>query len=277
MSARVGLIIPSSNRMVEQEMVHAFPDGVTPHITRLRMTGPNRMGHDQLIPRVEEATRSLADAKCDVVAFHCTANSMEEGQGGEARILAAVAGAGARHATTTATAIRRALDVLGARKIVLVTPYSQAVTDHEAEFLNDAGYDVIYAKGYELAGSDAYCATPPEVVARSRAGGGASGRRRLFPELRQYFGVQHHRGSGSATRPSGHHQQPDRGLGRAHAARMGRPPRLPGTIVRSRCRCGVGAGGATCVGEAIGEWNDEDRYRRAGNGHDRCRAGHRAG
>ena len=90
MSARVGLIIPSSNRMVEQEMVHAFPPGVTPHVTRLRMTGPNRMDHDELIPQVEEATRSLADAKCDVVAFHCTANSMEEGQGGEARILAAV-------------------------------------------------------------------------------------------------------------------------------------------------------------------------------------------
>jgi maleate isomerase len=163
MSARVGLIIPSSNRMVEQEMVHAFPDGVQAHITRLRMTGPNRMGHDQLIPRVEEATRALADAKCDVVAFHCTANSMEEGAGGEARILAAVEGSGARHATTTATAIRRALDALGARRIVLVTPYSQAVTDHEADFLNAAGYDVIYAKGYALAGSDSYCATPPEV------------------------------------------------------------------------------------------------------------------
>jgi maleate isomerase len=163
MSARVGLIIPSSNRMVEQEMVHAFPDGIQAHITRLRMTGPNRMDHDQLIPRVEEATRALADAKCDVVAFHCTANSMEEGQSGEARILAAVEGSGARHATTTATAIRRALDALGARKIVLVTPYSQAVTDHEADFLNAAGYDVIYAKGYALAGSDAYCATPPAV------------------------------------------------------------------------------------------------------------------
>ena len=111
------------------------------------MTGPNRMGHDQFIPRVEEATRSLADAKCDVVAFHCTANSMEEGQGGEARILAAVQGSGARHATTTATAIRRALDALGARKIVLVTPYSQAVTDHEAEFLNEAGYDVDLRQG----------------------------------------------------------------------------------------------------------------------------------
>ncbi|MPZ39663.1 MAG: arylmalonate decarboxylase [Rhizobiales bacterium] len=163
MNARVGLIIPSSNRMVEQEMVRAFPDGVFPHVTRLRMTGPNRMGHDQLIPRIEEASRTLADAKCDVVAFHCTANSMEEGQDGEARIIDAVKGSGARHATTTATAIRRALDALGARKIVLVTPYSQAVTDHEADFLNETGYDVIYAKGYELPGSDAYCATPPEV------------------------------------------------------------------------------------------------------------------
>jgi maleate isomerase len=163
MSARVGLIIPSSNRMVEQEMVHAFPQGVTPHVTRLRMTGPNRMGHDQLIPRVEEATRALADAKCDVVAFHCTANSMEEGQDGEARILAALKGSGAHHATTTATAIRRALDALRARKIVLITPYSQAVTDHEADFLKAAGYDVIHAKGYDLAGSDAYCATPPDV------------------------------------------------------------------------------------------------------------------
>ena len=39
MTARVGLIIPSSNRMVEDEMVHAFPAGVRPHVTRLRMTG----------------------------------------------------------------------------------------------------------------------------------------------------------------------------------------------------------------------------------------------
>jgi len=163
MTARVGLIIPSSNRMVEQEMVHAFPPGVHAHVTRLRMTGENRMSQDQLLPRVEDATRALADAKCDVVAFHCTANSMDEGRSGEARILAAVGRQGVRHATTTATAIRRALDALRARRIVLITPYSQETTDHEAEFLGEAGYDVIYAKGYALAGSDAYCGTPPAV------------------------------------------------------------------------------------------------------------------
>src|SRR6202035_3954997 len=132
MTARVGVIIPSSNRMVEQEMVQAFPAGVQPHVTRLRMTGPNRAPLAAVLPRIEEATRALTDARCDVVAFHCTANSMDEGRSGEERLLATMAGAGARQATTTATAIRRALDALGARRMVLLTPYSQQVTDHEA-------------------------------------------------------------------------------------------------------------------------------------------------
>jgi maleate isomerase len=157
---RAGLIIPSSNRMVEQEMVRYFPAGVHAHVTRLRMTGPNRGPLDSLLPRVEDATRALTDAQCGVVAFHCTANSMEEGMGGERRILAAIARAGAARATTTATAIRRAFDSLKARRIALLTPYSQETTDHEAEFLEEAGYQVLHAVGFALAGSDAYCAAP---------------------------------------------------------------------------------------------------------------------
>jgi maleate isomerase len=162
MTARVGLIIPSSNRMAEQEMVPAFPEGVQAHVTRLRMTGANHLAFGELLPRLEEATRTLVDARCDVVAFHCTANSMEGGKAGEQQILATLARAGAAHATTTITAIQRALDALDARRIVLVTPYGAQTTEHEAEFLRDAGYDVLFAKGFALAGSDAYCATPPQ-------------------------------------------------------------------------------------------------------------------
>jgi maleate isomerase len=86
---------------------------------------------------------------------------MEEGSAGEERVLAAIARAGAPHATTTATAIRRAFDALGARRIVLVTPYSAKTTEEEAEFLRAAGCEVLHAVGHALAGSDAYCAAPP--------------------------------------------------------------------------------------------------------------------
>jgi maleate isomerase len=104
----------------------------------------------------------LTDARCDVVAFHCTSNSTSEGTDGEAKLLGALRNAGAPQATTTASAIRHAFDVLGARRIVLLTPYSAHTTDEEAGFLREAGYEVLYARGFALNGSDEYCATPPQ-------------------------------------------------------------------------------------------------------------------
>jgi maleate isomerase len=162
MTARVGLIIPSSNRMVEQEMVRHFPPGVQAHVMRLRMTGVHRVALDQLLPRVEEAARALSDARCEVVAFHCTANSMSDGLDGERRLLDAVMRAGAPQATTTASAIRKAFAALGVRRIVLLTPYNADTTEEEAHFLRTAGYEVVLAKGFALKGSDEYCATPAQ-------------------------------------------------------------------------------------------------------------------
>lgn len=158
---RVGLIIPSSNRMVEQEMASHYPPGVVVHVNRLRMTGAQKVPLKQLLPRITDAAAALVDAKCDLVTFHCTANSTDDGAQGEAAILAALQEAGAQRASSTATAVRRALDVYGARRIVLVTPYSQAVTDHEAEFFKGLGIEVLAAVGHDLGNSDAYCAAPP--------------------------------------------------------------------------------------------------------------------
>jgi maleate isomerase len=159
---RIGLIVPSSNRMVEGEMVRHLPPGYVAHIARLRMTGAHRVGIDELIPRVEEAAATLVDARCAVIAFHCTANSTGEGLAGEAKLFAALKHAGAPQATTTATAIRRAFETLAARRIVLLAPYSAQVTEEEAAFLTKAGYEVVYARGFALKGSDEYCATPPQ-------------------------------------------------------------------------------------------------------------------
>jgi maleate isomerase len=160
---RIGLIIPSSNRMVEQEMVRVLPAGVTAHVARLRMTGQFERPIEELLPAVAAAAATLNDARCDAIAFHCTANSTSEGNDGEQRLLAAMAGATSAPVTTTATAIRAALDILSVRSFGLVTPYSQAVTEHEAVYFTDAGYRVASCTALDLAGSDAYCAAPPSL------------------------------------------------------------------------------------------------------------------
>jgi maleate isomerase len=161
MVKRIGLIIPSSNRMVEQEVVRNFPAGVVAHVARLRMTGRHKGPFGLLLPRVEEAAGALADAKCDVIMFHCTATSMEEGIAGEASIAMALQKGGETdQVATTASAIKGAFAALGARRVVVVTPYGQRQTDDEIQFLKASGLEVVGAIGHGLAGSDAYCSTP---------------------------------------------------------------------------------------------------------------------
>ncbi len=137
---RIGLIIPSSNRMVEQEMVRVLPPEVCAHVARLRMTGAHERPLERLLPDVRDAAATLDDARCEAIAFHCTANSTSEGTAGEDSLLDALRAGSTAAVTTTATAIREALTAVRARRIVLVTPYTAAVTEHEAEFFTAAGF-----------------------------------------------------------------------------------------------------------------------------------------
>lgn len=147
---RVGLIIPSVNTVVEDEVLVRLSPHVHPHVTRLRMTGPHRRPLDEVLPAIEEASALLVDAGCELVVFHCTANSTENGEDGESRILAALARGGAAQVSSTATALKRALAAIGGRRIALVTPYTQEVTEHETHFLGEIGQDAIYAKGCDV-------------------------------------------------------------------------------------------------------------------------------
>jgi len=169
-------------------MVRHVPPGVTAHVARLRMTGAHRVSLDALLPQVKETAATLTDARCDVVAFHCTANSTSEAWQARQKLLGALRDAGAAHVTTTASAIRHAFDMLGARRIVLLTPYSAHTTEEEAGFLREAGYEVVHARGFAMKGSDEYCATPPHFW-RDRAIERRGPMPTFIPQLRQHFGV----------------------------------------------------------------------------------------
>lgn len=160
--ARYGLIIPSSNRMAEPHAWAYSPDGVIPHTNRLRMTGPHAMSTEALLPKVKEAAAMLADAKCDPIVFHCTANSMAGGRDGEAAITAAIQDATGAKAVTTASATIAALDVLNAHRILLYSPYERVPHEHEIDFLQNAGVEVVGGENLALGGSDFYCSMPAE-------------------------------------------------------------------------------------------------------------------
>lgn len=160
---RIGLIIPSSNRLVEPQFQRYGPTGVQTHVTRLRMTGPHHRPLRDLLPSIVEAAESLADAQCDVIVFHCTASSMEEGPEADRGVVEAIEGATGRRAGTTASAVLEALRALEARRLVLVSPYIRATHESEISFLSQAGLEVVGDRALNLTGSDEYIAVPPSV------------------------------------------------------------------------------------------------------------------
>jgi len=159
--ARIGLIIPSSNRLAEPQFHQYAPPDVGTHVTRLRMTGKFRKPWSQLKPQLLEAAVALSDVKPSVIVFHCTANSMESGLEHEAAIVDAITSSSGCLTITTAQALREAFSHLGIKKLVLVSPYVKATNEHEVAYLSEAGFQVLHEHGLAL-DSDDYSAVTPE-------------------------------------------------------------------------------------------------------------------
>ncbi len=159
--ARIGLIIPSSNRLTEPQFRYFMPADVAVHVTRLRMTGRHAKPLGPLLEDVAAAAGALGDAKCDAIVFHCTANSMEHGPDGERRILDCAREASGAPAMSTAQAVVEALRASDMRKIVIVSPYHQAHNDSEKAYLSALGFETVHDVALGLPPSDGYLAYPP--------------------------------------------------------------------------------------------------------------------
>jgi maleate cis-trans isomerase len=159
---RIGLIVPASNTAAEVQFQRYAPAGVGVHTTRLRMTGRWSRPLHELADDITRAAEALSDTNPGVIVFHCTANSMAEGQAGEARILDLVEKASGCPALTTGLAVKEALAALRLRTLVLISPYVKDTNEHEIAFLGEAGYAVVHDLGLGLSGGgDEYLRITP--------------------------------------------------------------------------------------------------------------------
>jgi maleate isomerase len=78
---------------------------------------------------VEQAAELLAAAQVNMIAFHCTAVSTLDSDMGD-NLVARIERSTGLPAVATSLALLSALDRLEARRIVMVTPYRQAINDY---------------------------------------------------------------------------------------------------------------------------------------------------
>lgn len=145
---RVGLVLPQTGSAPEHEYHKHLPEGMTITTTRILFERVDPQGLEQMSARAAEGAKLIASAGLDIIVFPCTTGSLIKGYGYDQELIRQMKEAsGVEKALTTTTAVVRGLKAVGAKKIVVTTPYSKEVDAIEKKFLEDSGFEVLDIQG----------------------------------------------------------------------------------------------------------------------------------
>ena len=145
-TGRIGILVPSSNTTVEPEFYRALPAGVTVHAARLYLTKIEPGSIQAIVDELDRAASLLATADVDVIMLAATAPSFLKGRGYDRELIGRIEEVTGKRATTTSTAMLRALDAMHARRVALGSAYTETVNDVAAAFVEANGFEIV-AKG----------------------------------------------------------------------------------------------------------------------------------
>jgi maleate isomerase len=165
---RIGLLLPSSNTVVEPESQSLIPqDGsVTLHFSRFRVTvisDDSASSRQFEMESMLQPALLLADAKVDRIAWAGTAASWL-GFDRDDELVGLITGRTRIPATTAVLAINAHLCRLGARRLGLVTPYIEALEQQIKANYRAWGAEVVASRRLNLTVNTDYAAVGPDTI-----------------------------------------------------------------------------------------------------------------
>jgi maleate isomerase len=147
-----GVLIPSTNTTVEMEC-RLLPATYQAHVGRLMSSGAGSFSPSR-DEDIDYQSRLLGAAKVEIVILAQTSASLFAEDYDDVITKRMSAGAGVP-AITSAQAVGRAVRALGARRVAIVSPYSDAVNERAARYFEKKhGLDTIALEGFGA--TDAY-------------------------------------------------------------------------------------------------------------------------
>jgi maleate isomerase len=153
MTHHFGVLIPSTNTTVEIEYNRLLPPTLQAHVGRLLSSGAGPFS-PSLDADVDHQARLLGTAKVEVISLVQTSASLFADDYDATVTQRMSKGAGVP-AITSAQAIGQAVRALGARRIALVSPYSQPVLERAKHYYQTKySLEVLALEGF--AATDSY-------------------------------------------------------------------------------------------------------------------------
>jgi maleate isomerase len=164
-SRRVGLLVPSSNTVMEPDLWRALPPGATLHTARMyledtTLEGESRMLDEHVLP----AARDLATARPDLIVFGCTSAGALRGNPYDADLCRRISDMSGVPTVSVIASVRQAIAASGARRVGVVTPYVDALNQPIRESVEADGVQVAGIAGLGISDNFEIAAVPVERV-----------------------------------------------------------------------------------------------------------------
>ena len=162
---RLGLLVPSTNTVMEPDFYRRLPAGWSLHTARMLLDAVTpeaeaRMLDEYALP----AAHSLAGLRPDVVVFGCTSAGALRGNAFEAELVRRLSAQCGAPVVSVAQAVRQQMRELGARRWLVLTPYVDALNGPIRASLEADGLEVAALAGLGISDNTQIAAVPPEVI-----------------------------------------------------------------------------------------------------------------
>lgn len=147
--AKIGTIIPSTNTIVEADFWSMAIPGVTFHAGRMYIPAPALDSDDAFRRLLDDVDRALDVALRDVMtcepdylAMGMSAPTFWGGAEGNARLIERVQRETGLGISTGAESCRAALELHGAERIAVLSPYQPLMRDQIVRYFEEVGFEV---------------------------------------------------------------------------------------------------------------------------------------
>jgi maleate isomerase len=164
-------IVPSTNTTVEHDFHQVAPKGVTFPVGRMYI--PDATSRDdpefaniikQVDEGLEDAVRVVMTTNPDYLIMGMSAPCFWGGVAGNERFEQRIRDLSGLAVSGGATAVRVALETLGAKSVAFLSPYQPIGDGHVQRFLEESGFAVKRSVGFKVPSIAAISSTPPSVL-----------------------------------------------------------------------------------------------------------------
>lgn len=164
-SHRIGLMVPSSNTVLEPDFYCNLPRGWTVHTARMYLEDVTVTAEQQMLDvHTLPAARQLATAHPHVVVFGCTSASALRGNAYEERLIEDIRQIVEVPVVSISRAVREMLKNLSARNIVVITPYLEEINEKIRRSLEEDGINVLRLLGMGIRENTRIALVPGEMI-----------------------------------------------------------------------------------------------------------------